>query len=125
MKLKEDFVAMSLYIIAAIIMILSAYVIFIGSSSSSSIINSYFSSILVIGFIPVFFFCTFLVAIGRIIDLLNQINQKLNKWVRTQVLPIIAITKWEVNPGVMEDWNSARHKKGSNLYIFRRTKWNE
>lgn len=84
MKLKEDFVAMSLYIIAAIIMILSAYVIFIGSSSSSSIINSYFSSILVIGFIPVFFFCTFLVAIGRIIDLLNQINQKLNKWVRTQ-----------------------------------------
>ena len=54
MKLKEDFVAMSLYIIAAIIMILSAYVIFIGSSSSSSIINSYFSSILVIGFIPVF-----------------------------------------------------------------------
>lgn len=79
MKLKEDFVAMSLYIIAAIIMVLSSFVIFIGSGSPNGINSSFFGSILVIGFIPVFFFCTFLVAIGRIIDLLNQINQKLNR----------------------------------------------
>ena len=79
MKLKEDFVAMSLYIIAAAFMTISVFIIFYSADLPSDAFSGLFSLILLIGFTPVFFFCLFLVAIGRIIDLLNQINQKLSK----------------------------------------------
>lgn len=78
MKLKEDFVAMSFYIIAAALMTICLFVIYNSAELPNDAFSGFFNLILFIGFTPVFFFCLFLVAIGRIIDLLNQINQKLN-----------------------------------------------
>lgn len=77
-KVKEDIVAMILYIIAALIMTVLVFFYFAlsgGNADESSVI---FETILTFGIFPVFIFCIFLVALGRIIDLLNQINQKLD-----------------------------------------------
>ena len=76
-NVEEDLVAMTLYIIAALIM--TAFVFLYFALSGGTIDKSFFlyDVILTIGVVPVFIFCIILVAVGRIIDLLNQINQKL------------------------------------------------
>ena len=77
-KVKEDIVAMTLYIIAGLIMAVLVFFSFAFISERMDETYVLYNAILTVGFFPIFIFCICLVAIGRIIDLLNQINQKLD-----------------------------------------------
>jgi len=78
-KLKEDIVAMVLYCIAGLIFALYTLLYFGVSGFENTLLQGLSNVFLTTGYITIFFICLFLVAVGRIIDLLNQINQKLNK----------------------------------------------
>ena len=78
-KLKEDIVAMALYIIAALIIGASLFLYFASDAGWNEQMQAISDLLFIFGIIPVLLICVFLVSIGRIIDLLNQINQKLDE----------------------------------------------